>query len=150
MHITSFQSVPVDQLKISGITMNIWIQKWYLVCDKWIGGSEYKVPMNKTHPMNCVNPPNTLRHVVPCSLFRKNVMFNQLCHHIPTTQKFHHKVQILIILKRIVELNYPRRFTRLCQNVAFCSNMCSLILFDHFIFFQTFKGIYLSIVFFLY
>jgi hypothetical protein len=115
----------------------------------------FNPPMDKAEIVNRLDGEDALRHIKLCHVFREGIVLDQPIvsailylaflrhcqmrnhshgHQIASRQKLHNQVQILRILKRVIQLHDPSRIT-LCQDISLCPDMCQLVLFKHFVLF---------------
>jgi hypothetical protein len=81
--------------------------------------------MDETHFMNSLNSENTFSNIETRYIFGECVVLDEHGHQIASREELHYQVKVNGILKRVEQLDDPRR-VRFGQDVSFCSYVCKL------------------------
>ena len=98
------------------------------------------VPVNEAHFMNRLDGENQLGDVKARHVFAEYTEFDQQAHEVPARHVLHNEIQVVLVLERVEKLHDPF-VVRLRENVAFGFDVCDLVSFQHFGFFQDFHGV---------
>ena len=84
------------------------------------------VPVDEAHPVNTLDGQRQLSNVEACQVLREHLHADKQTHHVPAWDVVHHKVQAVLVLEGVVELDHPF-IVRLRQDVPLCFDMGHLV-----------------------
>ena len=99
--------------------------------------------------VNCLNSKDDLSYVESSDILREDLILDQHCHQITSRQKLHQHVKEVVILESGVELYNPRT-VRFRKDISLCTNVCQLILLEHFTLDERLHSVDLAILLLLY
>lgn len=90
-----------------------------------------EITVDVLHLMDRIEGQQNLSGVKLSFLMSEDVLLHEQIHEVSSRQVLHNKVQVVRILKRTLQTNYPRVIFRVGQHIPFFARLHHLVLKDH-------------------